>query len=70
MLLLLGFVSCHPVNRPTTLKSDEGKKEQVAHAVSPTLPLDTSSYDSPLFLDRIKEQKQIFEIYFSQEFAH
>lgn len=58
ILLLLGLVSCHPVNRPTTLKSDEGKKEQVAPVVSPTLPLDTSSYDSPLFSDRIKEQTQ------------
>lgn len=62
IVLLSGLVSCHQTKTPTTptatTKSEDQKKEQVARPASSLLPPDTSSYDSPRFADRIKEQAQ------------
>ncbi|MGE8429094.1 MAG: hypothetical protein ACN6O7_14530 [Sphingobacterium sp.] len=56
--LCLGLVSCHQTKAPTTTKSENQKKEQVALPASAPLPSDTSSYDSPRFAERVKEQAQ------------
>lgn len=58
IVLLLALVSCHQTKTPKTTKNDVQKKEQVVPTASPPLPSDTSSYDSPRFADRIKEQTQ------------
>ncbi|QRQ60086.1 hypothetical protein [Sphingobacterium multivorum] len=58
--LCLGLVSCHQAKTPTptSTKSEDQKKEQVALPASASLPSDTSSYDSPRFEGRVKEQAQ------------
>ncbi len=58
IVLLSALVSCHQTKTSKTTKNDEQKKEQVVPPASPPLPSDTSSYDSPRFADRIKEQAQ------------
>jgi hypothetical protein len=58
IVLLSALVSCHQTKTSKTTKNDEQKKEQVVPPASPPLPSDTSSYDSPRFADRIKEQTQ------------
>ncbi|WP_367210114.1 hypothetical protein [Sphingobacterium sp. R2] len=58
ILLLSVLVSCHQTKTPIATKSDGKKKEQVVLPTYLALPSDTSSYDSPRFADRTKEQTQ------------